>query len=362
MGAAMQDPTRPVREGEELDVPWLERYLSEHVDGFAGPLTVEQFPAGHSNLTYLLSTPGREYVLRRPPFGAKAIKAGHDMGREFRVLSGLRPVFGRVPEPLVFCPEESSPMQAAFYVMERVPGIILRRTRPPAGIELTQERMRRLSEDFVDNLVELHAVDWRQAGLANLGRPEGYLGRQVSGWTERYAKARTDEIPEMEVTARWLAANLLPASGATIIHNDYKYDNLVLDPGDLSLRAVLDWEMATVGDPLSDLGMALAYWVEEGDPDEAKMLPVGPTMLPGNLTRAGLVARYAERSGRDVSNIVFHYVLGLFKVAVIAQQIYSRYKQGLTKDERFAMLIFAVQLLARLAQGAIERGEVTPST
>jgi aminoglycoside phosphotransferase (APT) family kinase protein len=354
------DRTRAVRPGEELDVAWLEKYLAEKVPGLTGPLVVEQFPGGHSNLTYLLRMGEKELVLRRPPFGAKAIKAGHDMSREYRILSGLLPVYPKVPRPLVFCAESESPMGASFYVMERVSGVIIR-AKPPKGIELTPDFMRRLSENFVGNLVELHAVDWRAAGMGELGKPEGYLSRQVAGWTERYGKARTDDIPEMEQVAKWLAGHLPAELAPTLIHNDYKYDNLVLDPENLpGIRAVLDWEMATIGDPLSDLGMALAYWAQADDPRERVALPFGLTMLPGNLTREELVARYAEKSGRDTRGIAFHYVLSLFKVAVIAQQIYYRYKQGLTKDERFAAMILGVQVLSKTAARAIETGSLRP--
>lgn len=359
--AGWEDKARAVRAGEELDTAWLERFLAERVPGLAGPLVVEQFPGGLSNLTYLLRMGERELVLRRPPFGAKAIKAGHDMAREYRILSGLLPVWPKVPRPLVYCGEEESPMGAPFYVMERVKGVILR-AKAPKGLELGPEVMRRLSEAFIDNLVDLHAVDWRASGLAEMGKPEGYLQRQVQGWTERYQKAKTDDIAEMERVAAWLAAHTPAESGAALIHNDYKYDNLVLDPAEpWRIKAVLDWEMATVGDPLSDVGMALAYWVEAGDSEELKALPLGLTTLPGNLTRQELVTRYAERSGRDVREITFHYALSLFKVAVIAQQIYSRFKKGLTKDERFGALIFAVQVLGQRAAQVVEAGSIRPA-
>jgi aminoglycoside phosphotransferase (APT) family kinase protein len=354
------DRTRAVRPGEELDVTWLEKHLAEKVPGLTGPLVVEQFPGGHSNLTYLLRMGDTELVLRRPPFGAKAIKSGHDMGREYRILSGLLPVYPKVPRPLIYRGEGESPMGVPFYVMERVRGVIIR-AKPPKGLELTPELMRRLSENFVDNLVQLHAVDWRAAGLGEIGKPEGYLGRQVAGWTERYGKARTDDIPEMEQVAKWLGEHIPVELAPTLIHNDYKYDNLVLDPDNLpSIRAVLDWEMATIGDPLSDLGMALAYWSQRDDPEERVALPFGLTMLQGNMTREELVARYAEKSGRDVRGIAFHYVLSLFKVAVIAQQIYYRFKQGLTKDERFATMIFGVHILSRTAARAIDTGSIRP--
>lgn len=356
-----EDKARPVRAGEELDTAWLARFLEEQVPGLKGPLTVEQFPGGHSNLTYLLRMGESELVLRRPPFGAKAIKAGHDMEREYRILTRLRPVYSKVPRALVFRGENESPLGAPFYVMERAQGVILRH-RPPKGVDLGPDTMRKLSESFVDNLVELHAVDWQAAGLGDLGKPEGYLRRQVEGWTSRYQKARTDDIPEMEQVARWLIEHVPPESGATVIHNDYKYDNLVLEPSEpWRIRAVLDWEMATLGDPLSDLGMALAYWVQADDPDEVKALPLGLTTLPGNFTREQLVARYVEKSGRDASHMAFHYVLSLFKVAVIAQQIYWRFAQGLTKDERFGMLIFAVKVLGQVAARASETGSLRAS-
>jgi aminoglycoside phosphotransferase (APT) family kinase protein len=219
--------------------------------------------------------------------------------------------------------------------------------------------MRRLSQALIDGLSELHAVDVKAAGLADYGRPEGYVERQVTGWTERYFKAKTDEVPEVEEAAAWLAQNLQPERGAALIHGDFKYDNLVLDPGDLtSIIAVLDWEMATVGDPLMDLGVTLGYWIDPTDPEEHRMLPFGPTLLPGNLTRMELVERYAKKSGLEVGKILFHYVYALFKIAVIAQQIYKRFKEGHTKDPRFAMMIMGVQILGKTATRAIEKDRI----
>jgi aminoglycoside phosphotransferase (APT) family kinase protein len=255
----------------------------------------------------------------------------------------------------VFVPEEDSPLAAPFYVMERVPGLILR-NRPPPGLALTPERMRGLSEAFVDQLAALHALDLDASGLRAFGKPEGYLSRQVRGWTERYARAKTDEIPELEAMAAWLARELPPEAEPALIHNDFKYDNLVLDPESLAIRAVLDWEMATVGDPLSDLGMALAYWIQADDPKGLRALDLGLTGLPGNLTRAELVRRYAQVTGRDTRHVGWHYVLSLFKVAVIAQQIYARFHQGLTHDERFGALIGAVRTLGWFGAQTIDRG------
>jgi aminoglycoside phosphotransferase (APT) family kinase protein len=356
MGTEWIDRPKPVRPGEELDVGKLQAYLSTHLPDLAGPLTVEQFPAGHSNLTYLLRVGERELVLRRPPFGAK-IKTAHDMGREYRILSRLVAVYPRVPRPLLYC-EDESVMGAPFYVMERLKGVILR-AMVPRGLELSPALMSGLSESFVNNLVEIHRVDPQAAGLGDLGRPEGYVRRQIEGWTRRYCNARTDDVPDVERAAAWLAENMPAEAGASLIHNDYKYDNLVLDPADLSrIIGVLDWEMATVGDPLMDLGTTLGYWVDPDDPDEMLAMPFGLTTLPGNFSRRELAQRYAELSGHDLSNILFYYIYGLFKVIVIVQQIYARYQAGLTQDERFAMLIYVVRVLGQTATLAIEKGRI----
>jgi len=349
-----------VRQGEELDTARLETYLSQHVPDLGGPIAVEQFRSGYSNLTYLLHVGERELVLRRPPFGAR-IKTAHDMGREYRILSHLAGVYPRVPRPLLYCKDESV-LGAPFYLMERLKGVILRASAPE-GLELSPSLMRRLSKNFIDNLVEIHGLDYKAAGLGDLGRPAGYVRRQIEGWTKRYHNARTDDIPDIERVTAWLAEHILPEVGASLIHNDYKYDNLVLDPHDLSrIVGVLDWEMATIGDPLMDLGTTLGYWVDPGDLEELKLLAFNPTVLPGNLNRRQLAQRYAEQSGRDTSNILFYYVYALFKVAVIAQQIYARYRAGFSKDERFAALIYVIRLLAQMAVLAIEKGRIDDLT
>jgi aminoglycoside phosphotransferase (APT) family kinase protein len=220
--------------------------------------------------------------------------------------------------------------------------------------------MRRISTALVDTLAELHAVDPAAAGLADLGHPAGYVARQVAGWTDRYLKAKTDEVPEVEAAAAWLAAHLPPERGtATLIHNDYKYDNVVLDAADLArVVAVLDWEMATIGDPLMDLGTTLGYWIDADDPPEHQALPFGPTMLPGNLTRVEVVARYAERTGRAVDEVLFYYVFALLKIAVIAQQIYRRFQDGHSRDPRFAGMIVGVRILGATAARALDRGRI----
>lgn len=350
MNPIVIDQPREVRRGEELPLNQLANYLIRHLPNVQGNISIKQFPSGHSNLTYAIQIGEQEFVLRRPPFGAN-IKSAHDMSREYRILSHLYPVYKRVPRPVLYCDDESI-IGAPFYLMERVPGIILR-AKPPQGLNLTPTVMRNLSQATIDNLAAIHALDYNAAGLGDLGKPQGYVTRQVRGWTERYLNAKTDEIPEMQRVATWLADHLPSESGAALIHNDYKYDNLVLNPNDLTIRAVLDWEMATIGDPLMDLGTMLGYWVEANDPEELRALAFCLTMLPGNLTREEIVQRYAQVSGRDVSQIQFYYVYALFKIAVIVQQIYARWKRGYTQDPRFANLISGVQVLAQTAMRQI---------
>jgi len=342
------DSAAQVRPGEELDLPVLNAYLRPlGVDEITG---VRQFPGGFSNLTYLLETAsGNAFVLRRPPFGAK-IKGGHDMGREFRVLKALREAgYGKVPAPVVFC-EDETVLGAPFYVMERVSGVILR-AADTQRLNAPPETMRTLCENLVDTLADLHSLDLQTTGLGALGKPEGYVPRQVEGWIGRYEKSQTDEVPAMNELAAWLRQHLPPEQNPAFLHNDFKFDNVILDPENLTqIRAVLDWEMATVGDPLMDLGATLAYWCEAGDPDFLKAFNL--TYLPGCLTRREVIQRYAARTGRDVSTIGFYYAFGLYKNAVIIQQIYARWKAGLTRDPRFGSLLPGVFELGRMGVAA----------
>jgi aminoglycoside phosphotransferase (APT) family kinase protein len=334
----------------------MESYLRPHFPGTTGPLTVEQFPHGHSNLTYLLRLGDREMVLRRPPFGNQ-VKTAHDMGREYKVLSCLCAVYPPAPGPFLYCDDEEV-LGAPFYVMERRHGVILRKAVPP-GVRFDVATARNLGLAFVDNLARLHAVDYRACGLGDLGKPDGYVARQVNGWTERYAKAKTDDVPEMERVALWLGGHSPREAGSALIHNDYKYDNLLLDPKGLTLIvAVLDWEMTTVGDPLMDLGTTLGYWVEAGDSPAMQRAAMGPTNLPGSLTRRELVARYAQATGRELPDVLFYYAFGLFKIAVIVQQIHARYVRGHTRDARFAYLNELVAALSQQADRALGSGKV----
>ncbi|MBI3792579.1 MAG: phosphotransferase family protein [Gemmatimonadetes bacterium] len=346
------DSARPVRKGEEIDAAKLSAWCATHAPEVAGEITVQQFPRGFSNLTYLLSVGGRDYVLRRPPRGVKKGSA-HDMSREFRILTALHARGGPVPRPVANC-EDESVIGAPFYIMERVAGVILRSV-PPAGVTLDAATMRGLSHAFVEALIGIHATPLDTPGIAELGHPEGYVTRQVQGWAARYERARTDDVPDMAWLARWLDEHRPAESGGALIHNDFKYDNFVLDPADLTrIIAVLDWEMTTVGDPLMDLGTSLGYWVDGDDPPELRALGLGITALPGNLSRNELWARYHARTGRALTDPVFYYVFGLFKLAVIAQQIYARFQAGLTTDERFASLGLAVRALAALGRRAVE--------
>lgn len=355
--ASLMDSSRPIRAGEELDTSRLLQYLRAQLPTLDGPLVIEQFPAGFSNLTYLLRIGDRELVLRRPPVGAK-IKSAHDMGREYRILSHLHPLYKKVPLPLLFCQDESL-LGAPFYVMERVRGVILR-AQPPKDLTLSPDTMRRLSISFIENMIEIHEVDYEAAGLGDLGSSQGYITRQIEGWTKRYYNARTDEVAAVERLASWLI-NHVPqdSSFSSLIHNDYKYDNLVLSPDNLAeVVAVLDWEMATIGDPLMDLGTSLGYWVEPTDSEEWQRFGFVLTALPGNLSRGELLDYYAKRTGREARDAVFFYAYGLLKIAVIVQQIFFRYRKGLTKDPRFAGLDKLVLACGNQARRAIDEGRI----
>jgi aminoglycoside phosphotransferase (APT) family kinase protein len=338
---------RPVREEDAFDVAavdaWLRAAVPEPLGD--GPPQVRQFAGGASNLTYLLRYPRRELILRRPPVGTKAASA-HDMVREHDVQAALRPVFPTVPAMVALCTDRAV-LGSHFYVMERVEGVIPRAQMPPQ-VGTDPELMRGLGERFVDLLAELHAVDPAATGLDRLGRGPGYVGRQVAGWSERYRRAKTWNVPSFERVMRWLEAEQPPDAGACVIHNDFRLDNLVLDPHDpLRVRAVLDWELATVGDPLMDLGSSLAYWVQADDGFAGRLFRRQPSHLPGMPTRAQIVARYGGRSGLSTDAWPFYEVFGLFRLAAIAQQIYYRYHHGETRNPAFRRFWVAAHLLER---------------
>ena len=356
MSDQWNDQPVSTRKGEELDAQKLSDFLAPHLDVPNLALEIKQFPGGYSNLTYALSAGDQNWVLRRPPIGAN-IKSGHDMSREFRILSALDGHYSKIPKPVVYS-DDLSIMGCPFYVMERVSGVILR-PYMPKEMSPSPELMGGIATAWLDTLVELHQVDFENTGLGELGRPEGYVQRQVEGWGKRYFNAKTDEVPKLENALKWLESNLPSESSIALIHNDFKYDNLVLDSNDwTNVRAVLDWEMATIGDPLMDLGTSIGYWVNHDDPDFMVQMKLSPTHLPGNPKRGEIIHQYVLKSGNEITNPIFIYVYGLFKIAVIAQQIYARYKQGYSKDPRFAALIDGVRAMGEMADRAIERNKV----
>jgi len=314
-------------------------------------IDITAFPGGFSNLTYQVSVPGETYVLRRPPHGLKIAKA-HDMIREFRVLQALEKAgYTKMPHPISACEDESI-IGAPFFLMEKVEGMIIR-NRPPA--EATEAFFRQLSQSALDVLIELHSLELNDSGLGALGKPEGYALRQVQGWAERFQKAKTSEVTSIEEAFQWLMASLPAESDVAFIHNDFKYDNLVISATG-EVQAVLDWEMATVGDPLMDLGTTLAYWAEAQDEDILKMFNL--SYVPGNFTRSELIAYYGAKTGRDMREMNFYYVFGLCKVATIAQQIYQRFSLGYSKDPRFSVLNQVVEAAGRMATKCIQTGQI----
>ncbi|MFC8669526.1 phosphotransferase family protein [Streptomyces sp. NPDC057199] len=342
-----------VRAEDSFDVERAHTWLTEQVDGLSRHLPeVTQFTGGASNLTYLLRYPdsGRELILRRPPTGHKASSA-HDMAREYRVQEALKPAFRYVPTVHALC-QDQSVIGSDFYVMDKVPGLILR-GHLPRGMTLPESKARALSEAFVDTLTELHRVDPAAAGLIDLGKGTGYVRRQLEGWTRRYDQARTWNTPSFGRVTAWLADNQPDDAAICVIHNDWRLDNLVLGESDLHVTGVLDWEMATLGDPLMDLGSALAYWVQADDDRMARATRRQPTHLPGMLTRTEIVERYCDRMGLSADNWPFYEVFGLFRLAVIAQQIYYRYHHKQTRNPAFRHLWVAVNYLDRRCRSVI---------
>jgi aminoglycoside phosphotransferase (APT) family kinase protein len=351
VSAATGGGVREVRADDAFDVAAVHSWLAGRVEGLGGLPEVQQFSGGASNLTYLLRYPDRDLVLRRPPPGTKA-KSAHDMRREYRVQSSLKPVFPYVPEMVAFCDDERV-LGTDFYVMQRIAGLVLRRELPE-GVAGDEVATRTLCLSVLDRLVELHAVEPAAAGLADLGRGAGYVERQVRGWSERYRAARTWNVPSFEKVMRWLR-DAQPADIATcVIHNDYRFDNIVLDADDpMRVIGVLDWEMATLGDPLMDLGNALAYWVQDGDDPVMRRVARQPTNLPGMLTRAEVVEHYGQRTGLRVEDWAFYEVFGLFRLAVIAQQIYYRYHHKQTTNPTARPLWLLVRYLDLRCRRAI---------
>ncbi len=350
-------PNQNVREGEELNEKGLKNFLLANslIADRNSLLEVEQFTHGYSNLTYLLRIEENEYVLRRPPFGA--IKRGHDMGREFKVQKALKSAFSKVPIMHAYT-EDAQHIGSSFYIMEKINGIILS-FREAKKRQIPAVEYGTISNSWLDTMVELHQVDYKQVGLGDLGRPAGYVARQVTNWGKQYLKAAIDEVPAAAKVMQWMEEHQPTVYRHSLIHNDYKYDNVAFkDDSYKEINAVLDWEMATLGDPLMDLGTSLGYWTMHSDHDFVKQGIPSPTVFEGNPSRSDIVQGYAEKSKRPIDHIVFYYVYGLFKIAVIAQQIYYRYKHGYTTDPRFANLNKAAALCCNIALNSIHTNKI----
>jgi aminoglycoside phosphotransferase (APT) family kinase protein len=347
---SMLTETTSVRAGEEIDAGALSGYLAGKVEGIEHGIVIQQFRGGHSNLTYLLRINGREMVLRRAPLGPVAPKA-HDMVREARVLAAVHPHFRPAPAIHLIC-EDPSIIGAPFFLMERRRGIVLRDQIPPA-VAVHHNYARRISRAVIDCLVQLHAVDVQETGLISLGKPEGFVARQVKGWSDRWERARTEPSPEMDRVMTRLAATIPESGLPTLVHNDFKLDNVMLDAESPDrIEAVLDWEMTAIGDPLCDLGLTLCYWNSAAVPGTGHE---ALTSGPGWYTRDEFVEHYARETGRDLSALRWHEVLGVFKLAVILQQIYFRYWKGQTADERFSKFDERVKALTKLAGEMVEK-------
>lgn len=348
---------RAVRAEDAFDIAALSRWLSaETGDATLAELpSVRQFSGGASNLTYLLEYPGRDLILRRPPGGHRA-EGAHDMAREYRVQTALGPVFAYAPPTVALC-EDETVLGTPFYLMERLDGLIPRKELPP-GLDLPAERVRTLCVNVLDVLVDLHTIDPTAAGLDWMSKGPGYVGRQVAGWSGRYRQARTRNVGSFESVMAWLDANQPPDRAAVLIHNDFRLDNVVLDPADPTRPVgLLDWEMATIGDPLMDLGGALAYWVQADDNPAFKFFRRQPTHAPGMLTRAEVVEYYCRQTGTGLTDRewAFYEVFGLFRLAVICQQIYYRYYHRQTTNSAFRFFGLAVLLLEWRCRGIIRR-------
>jgi aminoglycoside phosphotransferase (APT) family kinase protein len=352
---SINEETIAIRAGEAFDFSLVEHYLRTHIPACQeedGTLQVRQFPAGASNLTYLLQLGAWEGVLRRPPFGPVPPKA-HDMQREASLLEHIAPLFPLAPRPYAFC-NDLSIMDVPFYVMERRTGFVLN-SRFPKGISPTPELCRQISLTVVETLVQIHAINWQNSELSAFGHPEGFLERQVKSWIERYLRSQTDSIPQVEPLTRWLTEHIPSSPAATLIHNDFKLNNMLLATDDLTKPvAVLDWEMTTIGDPLFDLAVSLSYWVTSDDPQTLQNILPSVTPLPGFINRQEFMDLYAQKSGRDLSSMNFYMAFAYFKLAVIVQQIYARWKRGQTRDERFATFGVHVRSLIMYAAELVE--------
>lgn len=345
-----------IREGEELDTGAVDQFMKQAMPELAGGPTIRQYPGGASNLTYQVDYGDRSFVLRRPPLG-KIAKSAHDMLREARVMKALKPVYPYVPDIMAIC-DDHTVLGCDFYVMERLNGVILRQDFPQ-GFELDEHDTRKLCLNVIDKLVDLHQVDATAAGLDHLGKGPGYVQRQIGGWSDRFRKARTDDVGDFEAVMGWLNDKMPNDVAQCIIHNDFRFDNVVLKPDNpFEVIGVLDWEMATIGDPLMDLGNSLAYWIQHDDDAPFHLLRRQPTHRPGMLTRDEVVEYYLSKSHVAVERFDYYEIYGLFRLAAIVQQIYYRYYHGQTKDKRFAAFGQAAQYLEQRCLRLIEASDL----
>lgn len=348
------DKASEFREGEALDENKVAAFLKKNIPDLEEPISIVQFTKGHSNLTYLVTAGDKKMVLRRPPHGTKA-RSAHDMGREFKILSALKDVYPYCPKPVLYTEDESI-IGSPFYLMECITGVIIRNTFPEE-LNLSEADVAELFKNTLKAQVDLHAVDYKAAGLENFGKPAGYVRRQVEGWSKRYVASMTPESPGAEDVMQWLKENMPEDSGrAAIVHNDFKFDNVILDPDNpFKVIGVLDWEMATLGDPLMDFGASMGYWVQEGDPQELHKWRDVPSNAPGALTREQMVDLYEQMSGYKVENFSFYHCFGVFRLAVIVQQIYYRFFHGQTQDARFEDWDLRTKYLIKLAEMIIKK-------
>lgn len=348
---------KKVRQGEELNKNHLQDFLykNELIDNKDSELNISQFSNGYSNLTYLIESSDKSYVLRMPPKGAT--KRGHDMSREFKVLSQLSKGFSKIPNAYVYS-DNHDILGRPFYIMEKIEGEIITYNRAKE-LAISPDSFTKISNSWLETFIELHATDYKACGLEDLGKPNGYVERQVSNWGKQYLKAKIQDVPEAIKVMEWMEVNQPKSYDHCLIHNDFKYDNVVFSDSNWNkINAVLDWEMCTLGDPLMDLGTSIAYWSIPSDPAALLQGLPSPTMLPGNPSRTEIAELYASKSGRKIDNLVFYYVFGLFKIAVIVQQIYYRYEKGLTTNEKFKHLDKSSQFLCMMALQAIQKNKI----
>ena len=338
-----------VRSEDAFDIDAVHQWLLQNSDTPADKPIVQQFNSGASNLTYLLTYKERQLILRRPPVGTKAASA-HDMKREFFIQKTLHPQFPITPKVIALCKDQSI-IGSDFYVMQKIDGVIFRRELP-SGVSLTEQEITLIGDLVINGLVSLHHVD--PTPLAQLSKGPGYVGRQVEGWSRRYRNALTSDVPDAEILMRWLDQNQPADVASCVIHGDWRLDNLVFNLDKVpSLVGALDWELATIGDPLMDLGSSMAYWIDHSDEAVFANLRRQPSHLPGMPTRKEFIESYLAKSEWGTSNFTFYEVFGLFRLTVILQQIWARYVGGQTTNPSFAGFGDAVNLMVNRAMRMI---------